>query len=120
MKEIVNRLQENRQIELAKSIVEAAGYTVTKVSESEDIKEDTSVSNSGCAAYPSDSENDPIMLKLGDDYPIFLSIKIENREEAEKVYNTMSQLLSRNVADAVDYCMRRGFSISYNDTRLYP
>ena len=30
MKEIVNRLHENRQIELAKSILESNGYTVTK------------------------------------------------------------------------------------------
>ena len=31
MKEIVNRLQENRQIELAKDILESAGYKVEKV-----------------------------------------------------------------------------------------
>jgi len=38
MKEIVNKLHENRQIELAKSILESAGYKVTKgLQESEDL-----------------------------------------------------------------------------------
>ena len=35
MKEIVNRLNEKRQIELAKSILESAGYKVSKINEAE-------------------------------------------------------------------------------------
>lgn len=197
MENITKRLHENRQIELAKSILEANGYEVTKkleedkkdekyiivgvttngkrvfynakddtfstdkedasvyaeydiarddwmdisrtgfkrvfianysdtdIEESTDEKgklaesEDTNVITSGCIAYPSESERDPIVLKLGEDYPIILSIKIEDREEAQKVYDNLVKALNDSVADAVDYCMRRGFSISYNSNHLW-
>lgn len=104
MKEIVNRLHENRQIELAKSILEANGYEVklketsekrfTPISGSEISKDDqqrildiiySEAKFWDDAPTPIDvySEGDSFIVKLGNSNPTYISSLNDKLRELE-------------------------------------
>lgn len=79
MKEIVTRLHENRQIELAKSILEANGYKVSKkVNESvaPDIKCDEVLNNAQAIRYFQDILENPISYGYEDEDSYLKIVKI--------------------------------------------
>lgn len=96
MKEIISRLHENRQIELAKSILEAAGYKVEKLKEAEDVQYGVHQFSTGSIIFRGTEEeciqyidkrrnlwNDAEVYEMTPDDPHYMKESILNEERKQ-------------------------------------